>query len=77
MASIFGVTIISTNRLVELEKYEVKFNKIVQCRDWFSGWQDLDIIWSYIFDDVNFGGIERAREDYAKTRGTSVYGRRT
>lgn len=73
--SIFGFTIVSTKRLKQLELYEVKVQKFWQVHRWFAGWRDLDVIWRYLIADTNFGGIERAREDYAKARGTDCYGK--
>lgn len=70
----FGLSIVRTERLKDLERYEVKWMKLVQCHRWFAGWRDLDIIWDYIMKDLNFGGIERARKDYAVARKTDEYG---
>ena len=58
----------------EFERLTVKYQKLIQCHRWFAGWEDLDIIWKYILDDINFGGIETARKDYAKARNTDEYG---
>jgi len=58
----------------EFERLATKYQKLIKCQRWFSGWKDLDIIWKYILDDINFGGIEKAREDYAKARNTDEYG---
>jgi hypothetical protein len=41
---------------------------------WFSGWKDLDVIWSYVTEDNYFGGIDSARKRYARLRGTGIYG---
>lgn len=71
----FGFKIIRESEYEELVRCSVKFQKILQCHRWFSGWHDLDIIWNYIMQDINFGGIERARRDYATARGTDEYGR--
>lgn len=73
--NLFGWSLIRTKDLEVYKAHRIKFMKLVQCNRWFSGWRDLDIIWKYIFDDVNYGGIEKAREDYAKARGTDVYGK--
>lgn len=70
----FGLKIVSKSRLDHLERMETKFQKVVECHRWFAGWSDLDIIWDYIMEDTNFGGISRAREDYAKARKTNEYG---
>lgn len=69
-----GLRIVTKKRLDYLEKLEVKVHKFWQVHRWFSGWKDLDIIWKYLIDDTNFGGIERARKDYANARGTNEYG---
>ncbi len=71
---IFNLRIMRESEYQELRRAHTKFNKVILCYRWFSGWKDLDIIWNYIFDDVNFGGIERARIDYAKARKTDEYG---
>jgi hypothetical protein len=73
----FGFTIIKKEELDELrseyiEKHKV-MQKVMQVHRWFSGWEDLDIIWDYILKEKNFG-IDRVREEYAKARGTGVYG---
>jgi len=70
----FGYSIVKTDRLQYLEKCTVKFEKVHQLYRWFSGWQDLDIIWNYIRSETYFGGIDEARKKYAKARGTNVYG---
>lgn len=70
----FGFTVVRTSRLKELERLEVKASKFWQVHRWFSGWRDLDIIWNYLIEDTNFGGIERARKDYAEARRTDEYG---
>lgn len=72
--NLFGLSIITTQRLKELEQCEVKIHKFNQVYRWFAGWRDLDIIWEYLVNDINFGGIERARENYAIARNTTVYG---
>ena len=71
----FGFSLIRTDRLKELEKIDVKYSKIHQLYRWFSGWQDLDIIWDYIKPDTYFGGIDECRKKYAKARNTNVYGK--
>lgn len=70
----FGFTIVKKDRLEHLEKTEVKYSKIHQLYRWFSGWEDLDIIWDYIRSDSYFGGISEARKKYARARKTNVYG---
>lgn len=71
----FGWSIIRTERLKELEYLEIKTQKFWLVHRWFAGWRDLDIIWNYFIQDTNFGGIERARKDYAEARKTDEYGR--
>ena len=71
---IFGWSIIRTSELDGYEGYKFKRAKLAMARRWFSGWVDLDIIWDYIANDDYFGGIEAAREEYAKVRDTNVYG---
>ena len=41
---------------------------------WFSGFRDLDIIWNYVYGKRS-GSIDSVRYDYAKARGTDVYGK--
>lgn len=41
---------------------------------WFSGFRDLDIIWDYVYGKRD-GSIDSVRYDYAKARGTDVYGK--
>ena len=72
---VFGLKIILKKDYDELVRCQTKFYKVVSCHRWFAGWRDLDIIWDYIMQDTNFGGIERARKDYAKARGTDEYGK--
>ena len=71
---IFGWSIIRTADLDDYESYKFKRAKLAMARRWFSGWVDLDIIWDYLANDNYFGGIESAREEYARARGTTVYG---
>ena len=72
--NIFGWVLIRKEELEEYQKaYHVK-NRLIECHRWFSGWKDLDIIWDYLFKESYFGGIDAAREDYAKKRGTNRYG---
>ncbi len=42
------------------------------CHRWLAGFDDLDIVWDYIF---NGGDIDQVRTAYAKARNTDVYGR--
>lgn len=71
----FGWTLICREEKEYLELCAVKYQKVVSCHRWFAGWKDLDIIWDYIMQDTNFGGIDRAREDYAIARETDRYGK--
>lgn len=73
--NLFGWSIIRTKDLNKYERCYVNLLKVTDCHRWFAGWKDLDIIWKYILEDINFGGIERAREDYANARGTDEYGK--
>lgn len=70
----FGLKIISKSNYENLVKSEIKFQKVIQCHRWFAGWRDLDIIWDYIIQDINYGGIEKSRKDYANARKTDEYG---
>lgn len=71
----FGWTIIHKSELEVLKTCAMRNQKLNQVERWFSGWRDLDIIWKYIFEEINYGGIERARKDYAEARGTDEYGK--
>lgn len=71
---IFKLRIVTEAEYQELRKTFTKYHKMIECYRWFSGWKDLDIIWDYIRNDVNYGGIEGARKKYAEARGTDVYG---
>lgn len=68
---LFGWSIIRTK---ELEYYQYKAMRISQIYRWFSGWKDLDIIWSYILSNQPVDDIETIRKKYAEARGTGVYG---
>jgi hypothetical protein len=74
---IFGFRIITDEEYQELRKSYNVHARVGQCYRWLSGWKDLDIIWDYLLmkDDFYCGGIERCRTDYAKARGTDVYGK--
>lgn len=74
--TIFGYKIIRADEYDQLKRHSVKWNKTIRVMAWFSGWDDLKIIWKYIAEDTNYGGIERARSDYAEARGTDEYGRK-
>lgn len=71
----FGLSIVRTERLKELEKCERQIQTLVQVRYWFSGWRDLDIIWDYIFADTYFGSIGSCRTKYADARATACISR--
>lgn len=71
---ILGFRIIRESTYRDLVRADNKFRKVLSCNRWFAGWRDLDIIWNYIIQDTNFGGIEKARSDYARARGTNEYG---
>ena len=72
--SLFGYTIVKVSYLEGLRRRAVKYQKYVEVRSWFSGWKDLRFIFNYIDNDVNFGGIELARKEYAAARNTNEYG---
>lgn len=72
---IFNYRLVHKDKLKQLQRSDIKLYKVVELHRWFSGWKDLDIIWNYIFGDTNFGGIQRARYDYAKARNTDEYGK--
>lgn len=72
---ILGFRIIREERFKRLEYLEIKVQKFWQVHRWFAGWRDLDIIWDYLTQDINHGGIEYARKCYARARGTDEYGK--
>lgn len=72
--SLFGWTLVRNDELKELHKAYVCQQTTIRCRDWFSGWKDLDIIWDYILSETYFGDISSARDKYAKARNTDAYG---
>jgi hypothetical protein len=72
---LFGLWITTEKTYRRYIQLETKTYKFWQVHRWFSGWRDLDIIWDYLIKDTNFGGIERARKDYAEARGTDEYGK--
>lgn len=73
---IFKWKIITNDEYVYLRHCEIKYQKLLLVRDWFSGWEDLRIIFRYILRNTNYGGIESARKEYAEARGTDEYGRK-
>jgi hypothetical protein len=42
---------------------------------WLSGFEDLDILWSYVFGTSRLGYIDAVRIEYAKARSCDVYGK--
>jgi hypothetical protein len=71
---LFGWTIIRVSEKEHFRKLQTKESKFWQVHRWFAGWRDLDIIWKYLIDETNVGGIERARRCYAAARNTNEYG---
>ena len=71
----FGFVIIRKKELESLRYSQIKMQKFWLVHRWFAGWTDLEFIFNYIIEDVNFGGIERARKDYAEARNTDEYGK--
>lgn len=65
------------NRLIKKEKELVILQeRISELHRWFSGWKDLDILFNHLGYGDWFGGIELARKEYAKVRGTDEYGKK-
>lgn len=69
----FGWTLIRKEDLKEFERRYFISARASECHRWFSGWKDLDVIWDYLLYQKSFG-IERARMEYARLRGTDEYG---
>lgn len=74
--SLFGWSLIRTKDLRKYEDNECAIQKLIVAHRWLTGWKDLDIIWEYIFNRNNFGGIELTRSVYAMARNTDEYGRK-
>jgi hypothetical protein len=69
-----GWSLVRTKELEYLRQNRVCRQRVVNLHRWFSGWKDLDIIWDYIFEGRGF--VDQVREQYAKARGTDVYGQK-
>jgi hypothetical protein len=70
---IFGFVIVRKDTFKLFEKYWYEHDRIIECHRWFSGWEDLDVIWDYLLGK-NFAHVGDAREKYADKRKTDVYG---
>lgn len=70
----FGWTLIRKSELKELRRSHQRVSTLVQVRDWFSGWKDLEIIWDYVLSEFYPGTIDSCRSRYADARGTDQYG---
>lgn len=73
---LFGYKLVKAEEYEKLKLSSIKWQKTVHALAWFSGWEDMEILRKYLVEDTNFGGIERARSDYARARGTDEYGRK-
>lgn len=73
MGNMFGWTLIRKDDLEELELSHRVHMRAVECHRWFSGWNDLDIIWNYLLSPMR-PHIWQARDAYAQARGTTKYG---
>ena len=71
---IFGLWITTDETYKEYRYLKIKQIKFRDVTTWFNGWPDLKIIWNYVQEDTNFGGIAEARREYARLRETSVHG---
>ena len=72
----FGWSLIRTKELEKLEGLAIRANALHR---WFAGWQDLEVIWDFLFHpDEKYSGwcISWARKDYAQARGTDEYGKK-
>lgn len=70
----FGYVLIRKEEFDEYRRAYCVKDRVVQCRSWFSGWKDLDVIFDYLLKESYFGGIDSARDEYAEKRGTNRYG---
>lgn len=68
-----GFVLVSKRDYEILTECRMKNSKIHECRRWFAGWIDLDVIWDYLLGD-GFAHVEDARKEYAAKRKTDVYG---
>lgn len=47
--------------------------RVADAQRWLSGFKDLDVIWNYLHG-LDGKSIDAVRTEYAKLRGTNVYG---
>lgn len=73
--TLFGYVLVRKSELNEFKNSYLASQKASQCRRWFSGWKDLDIIWEYMFGCDYLDSVENCRKRYAEARGTDVYGK--
>jgi hypothetical protein len=74
--SLFGYTLIKKDYLDFLKEQHKQVVVAHEAAAWFSGWKDLNIIWALIFKgDTSPFALHEARDEYAKQRGTDVYGK--
>lgn len=70
--NIFGWTLIRTSEYEELSGLEIRASVLHR---WFAGWQDLEVIWGYLFKPNSGWCISQARREYAEARRTDEYGK--
>lgn len=71
---IFGWKLIRESEFERLKRFEIYAMNISEASRWLSGWQDLDIIWTYIRGNSR-NVISDVRKQYAEARNTDVYGK--
>jgi hypothetical protein len=71
---LFNLRIIAESEYNELRRSHNIKSTLVNVHRWFSGWEDLDIIWDYVFAETYYGDISSCRDKYAEARGTNEYG---
>lgn len=69
-SSLVGYRYIGVGERAHLESVR---DRIVECRRWFGGFHDLDMIWEYLLEG-DLRRIDQLRDRYARARNTSVYG---
>lgn len=73
--SLFGYVLVKKTYLAERELSHMKLYYMATHIPWFSGWKDLEVLWDHFLRGKSFGGVSKARYDYARMRGTDEYGK--
>ncbi len=66
----FGYNIVKTE---DWEKYYTAYWRVKDLHRWLSGFDDLDVVWEWLLSG-DYRRIDVIRNEYAKARGTDVYG---